>query len=337
MTWQGHFDELDDETASLIIQLQREDVERLTRSSKGKQREGEISDADLALQLCMEELTLFAPFRADLQMARSVGTAVITDVALLNEESQLEHQASRDREMATRLLAQSDNDVPNLGSSTSSSEEEDFDDVTMAKVQAQNYVRMLDMRSQSVVQHHPKAESSAQAASRKAAYFDKSSRCVACSDDKPWFEVVTAPCGDEYCADCVSLLFETSMTDESLYPPRCCRQPIPLKSAKPFLRSGLAEDFADKSQELDTKDRTYCHAQDCSRFIPSVHINEEIGTCPGCSRRTCTTCKTAAHFGDCPNDTSLQQLLETANSEGWQRCYQCLRVVELDTGCNHMT
>jgi hypothetical protein len=33
----------------------------------------------------------------------------------------------------------------------------------------------------------------------------------------------------------------------------------------------------------------------------------------------------------------LQQLLEFANANEWQRCYSCKTIVELDTGCNHMT
>ena len=199
MAWQGNFDVLDDETASLIIRLQRVDLEYPAHDTKGKQREDETFAADLATRLSLEKLTLSGPFRAEDQMVRSVGMAV---------QARSQHQAAGE--------------------------------------------------------HHPKAESSTQDASRKSVHFQKSSRCDICSDDKPQFEVVTAPCGIQYCTNCLSWLFETSMTDGSLYPPRCCRQPIPLSLARPFLRLGLAEDFADKSVELDTKDRTYCHDQSLS-------------------------------------------------------------------------
>lgn len=42
-------------------------------------------------------------------------------------------------------------------------------------------------------------------------------------------------------------------------------------------------------------------------------------------------------MGDCPNDTSLQLLLETARENGWQRFFSCCRMVELDHGCKHIT
>lgn len=48
-------------------------------------------------------------------------------------------------------------------------------------------------------------------------------------------------------------------------------------------------------------------------------------------------CKSPSHSGDCPEDVSLRQLAETANAELWQRCFDCHRFVELETGCNHMT
>lgn len=335
MAWQqGYFDGVDEETASLIVQLQREDIEGLACRGKGKQREGDVSDSDLALRLCLEELNLFEPFRADLQMARSVGSAVITDAVVLNEASRLEQQANLDRELASRLQGLSMDPTPELTQSGSSSDDEDLDEETLAKVQARRFAAMLKPGRQS---GQSKAESSKWAASRKIAHLDKSSHCVACSDDKPWYDVVKAPCGDEYCTDCVSTLFENSITDESLYPPRCCRQEIPMKLVKHFLKPGLAHTFAEKKVELDTKNRTYCSAPSCSSFIPSDHIVEDVATCPQCARPTCVTCKTAAHRGDCPNDTNLQQLLATVEDEGWQRCYQCSRLVDLETGCNHMT
>ncbi|KAL2808002.1 hypothetical protein BJX63DRAFT_410661, partial [Aspergillus granulosus] len=69
----------------------------------------------------------------------------------------------------------------------------------------------------------------------------------------------------------------------------------------------------------------------------TAHINGEVATCPDCGHTTCTNCKGRVHTGDCPNDTSMQQLLATAQENGWQRCYSCWRMVELDHVCNHMT
>ena len=108
-----------------------------------------------------------------------------------------------------------------------------------------------------------------------------------------------------------------------------------------FLPVELAKEFEERSVKLSAKNRVYCHDPRCSTFLPlpaSVERMEgEWLTCPVCEKTTCTICKAAAHTGDCPDDTALQQLLDTAGNEQWQRCYQCHRFVELEQGCNHMT
>lgn len=48
--------EIDDASAALILQLQREDAGELQRSSKGKNREDEVSDIDLAIELLQQDL-----------------------------------------------------------------------------------------------------------------------------------------------------------------------------------------------------------------------------------------------------------------------------------------
>ncbi|GAM86209.1 hypothetical protein ANO11243_042210 [Dothideomycetidae sp. 11243] len=183
----------------------------------------------------------------------------------------------------------------------------------------------------------PIAESSKWAASRKPADIASSAICAACRDDKAWFDIIEAPCGDSYCIDCLSDLFNSAMKDESLYPPRCCGQNIPFQQISALLEPTLAKEFDAKRAELDTKDRTYCYEPSCSTFITADGILEEVAACPSCARTTCTICKEAAHAGDCPNDTEKQRVVELAQVEGWQRCYSCRRFVELEMGCNHIT
>ena len=162
-------------------------------------------------------------------------------------------------------------------------------------------------------------------------------RCIACDGDTPRPDVCQTPCGHYYCRECLHTLFELSTTDETLYPPRCCRQIIPLPSAKLYLDAALIRAFEEKSIEFKSSDRTYCCQPTCSSFITSATISGEQATCAVCGTITCTICKSNAHSGDCPEDVATQQVLETARQEGWQRCYNCRRIVELDVGCNHMT
>ena len=161
--------------------------------------------------------------------------------------------------------------------------------------------------------------------------------CIACGDESLIRDLITAPCAHHYCKHCLSGLFEHSIRDESLFPPRCCRQPIPIDIAKPILTWSTIQDFEQKSVEYSTACRTYCYDARCAAFIPPDKITGEKATCGECDLITCTICQSAAHEDDCPNDPAYEALLTTAKDEGYQRCYQCRRLVELNTGCNHIT
>lgn len=180
------------------------------------------------------------------------------------------------------------------------------------------------------------AESSAWAASRQNSSNTSSRKCTACGLGKPLFDTYQAPCEHFYCQECIQNLFELSAIDETLFPPRCCRMEIPLQSAKIYLSSVVVQTFEEKSIEFQTLDRTYCAQPTCSSFIAPTNITGEHATCPKCGTHTCTICKDNAHGGDCPQDSATQQVLETAGEHGWQRCYNCRSLVELDYGCYHI-
>lgn len=161
--------------------------------------------------------------------------------------------------------------------------------------------------------------------------------CTACQYNQPQAGTAKAPCGHEYCRACLEHLFQQSMKDETLYPPRCCKTTIPLDGVRALLTKALATDFVNRREEMETRDRTYCHRQQCSTFIRPYTINGNLAHCPRCRESTCTDCKGKWHYGDCPEDPELEQVLATARQEKWQRCSECKRMVELKRGCNHIT
>jgi hypothetical protein len=87
-----------------------------------------------------------------------------------------------------------------------------------------------------------------------------------------------APCGHVYCTGCLRKLFEASMQDETLMPPRCCHKEIPIALAKLTLKE--TENFNAKLLESLTEDRLYCSRPTCSTFIPPTYIVNSVGTCP---------------------------------------------------------
>ncbi|KAL2177459.1 uncharacterized protein P884DRAFT_200668 [Thermothelomyces heterothallicus CBS 202.75] len=314
------------EDLELALELQREELEGLKKAGKGKGREGETDDFDLAIQLYEAELASCTLVASDRSMCGSIARAVRLDADLIGAILLEEEQAALDREFARTLSPEGMPTTPAGRASIVPA----LDEQLLAKLEAL-YVSTED---------HP-AESSIRAASRPVPRTRGGEQpkieCIGCGDKRYRSDVSRCPCSHEYCRECLASLFTASLSDESLFPPRCCGQPIPLDSCRAYLPTNLAGEFLVKKAEMETPNRTYCHQPTCSVFIPQQFIDGEVATCPRCQQTTCVTCKGQSHEGDCPYDVASQELLRVAAENGWQRCYSCRRLVELDHGCNHMT
>jgi hypothetical protein len=102
-------------------------------------------------------------------------------------------------------------------------------------------------------------------------------KCAACMESVTKNDPHT-PCGHAYCIGCLQELFKASMQDETLMPPQCCRQEIPIVLAK--LTPKETDDFNAKRLEHLTTDRLYCSQPTCSTFIPPAFIVNSVGRCP---------------------------------------------------------
>lgn len=334
-----------EQTDAMALALQLRDVESVRDSRKGKQVEGQMTDLDLALQVYQEELEHNAKILSDRQMALSLARAVLTDGQAVHDANRAEACAARDRAMALRMagrpvpteLTDSCEDAMDIDGEGG----ERLHDEYLQKLTALYVVRdsgglLADDESSRVdsVMESSSSSSSSAEQNRPAA---NDRVCGVCHEMTLFFDVARAPCGHEYCRSCLQSLFRASMTDEALFPARCCRQPIPLETVRVFLIADLSQTYLKKKIEFETTNRTYCSSPTCAAFVLPQHISNDNATCQECGTATCTMCKTAAHGGDCPNDEPLQTLLAVAADRGWQRCYSCARVVELELGCNHIT
>ncbi|PBP18079.1 hypothetical protein BUE80_DR010964 [Diplocarpon rosae] len=336
------FADMDLETAALILQLQIDDSEELFASSdrKGKGREGVLSDTQLALQIFKEEMQRNAAITADRQMTRSIHEACRTDGNEIATSLAQERAAARDRQISlvvsgvTEPLAVTEGVV----------DEDELDDV-LERLDAW-YVDATKDKPASMaesmalvpygVKGNPVSESSTRAAVR--ALTAPKRPCTACQETLLSFELARVPCRHEYCGRCLRDLFSASMTDDTLFPPRCCREPItPVGHVRTYLSAHIVQRYEAKKIEFDTPNRTYCSNPLCSSFIRAEHIVGDHASGQLCRTVTCPICKVTAHRGDCPEDTALQLVLEVAQDNQWQRCWSCRRLVELDTGCNHIT
>jgi hypothetical protein len=298
--------DLDPATIRAIIELRLEDINAVVDSGNSSL---EINDSEVALKAQRSELEALLRFESDRVFSQSLA---------IDDESQIQ------RDTATTNTNEPDNDTDLFdNSSTDNVTEEDhdgdFDAADGADISSR--ADTSEVVSQAEEEH---------IASRS---------CVSCGDAHPIHNVVEGGCADSYCQTCLIELFQLALVDEAYFPPRCCGQPIPIDSASELLSSGLISRFHEKDIEFNTKDRTYCHINSCSAFIPpNVGIVEDAATCPRCEAKTCATCKAAFHEGeDCPENPATQELIRMAEEEGWQRCFLCRRLVELSTGCNHIS
>ena len=159
--------------------------------------------------------------------------------------------------------------------------------------------------------------------------------CIACSTKHPRGEVVELSCADDYCHSCLEKLFETAMKDETMYPPSCCGQRIPLKLVQKRLPKPTIYRFKMKQPEFDTKNKTYCHKPKCSAFIAPHSIHNDQAICQRCRAVTCNKCKDEWHFGPCMEGSDAS-FFEYIRSTTWKRCPECKRIVEKANGCNNI-
>lgn len=460
-----NYDALDDAELSLVLGFHLLDLNGISEGTKGKQREGEQTDLEVALALQKTELETRLAVANDRSLSQSIVRAVTQDAEAINAFVREEEQADRDRQLALRsrngvvpaaelvvpqtppavvistlpaaagsgsaraprshltstgspavkrelpvdqngatdgdghgldvesrpkkkLIKGTGNAVaapiqpfnskPAISGNASvkgkkpASGSRNGDGGTGGQaVKTRSSITIRSSETGKIIaldnlddDEMPEAESSGWAASRRrheeSSAWAASSRqdniqgspetttidaplkvCVSCGDAHSVFDTALCPCKHEYCQECLNNLFQTSLKDESLFPPSCCGQQIPvekLEISEGSIPLGLMERFTAKKLEMDTPDRTYCHKPTCSMFIYAWYIDGDVGTCVGCDEKTCAKCKGAAHDGDCGEvDEATQEVLRLATENGWQRCISCRSLVELVHGCHHMS
>ncbi|KAL4731630.1 hypothetical protein ACLX1H_000606 [Fusarium chlamydosporum] len=216
---------MDSSSTILALELQQQDLETWESSLKGKQRAGEKTDSEMALEACRNELNALAAHVSDQTLALSIARAVRTDGHAIEEAQATERQAARDHQIALNLSANPNPKVKRNATKKEKDEEEEdemdsLDDELIAILQSMN-----------LYEDQERAESSSWAASRKPS---QTRECIACGDQFPPLALSRSPCSHEYCRGCLVSLVQGSLKDESLFPPRCCGQHIPIKSGRWF-------------------------------------------------------------------------------------------------------
>lgn len=347
---------MDDPSLALTVELLRQDVAEIFENCKGKQVEGAVNDAELALQICQEELAGCLVFLQDRQVAQSIGRAVHEDGHTIAVITQEEDTAINDRRMALNLGGGEGGGEGGDGEGSQHVPRPELDEKTLHRLSKLN----IDGNGGSSDEESSQSESWSNgkyitAVAEPVSQADNSKRmaiangaeapleiaqfdCTSCMESKVFFDIIETSCSHHYCRDCIRELFELSFSDESLFPPRCCRQPISLSQAGEFLGEELVKRFQDKSVEYNDPSRTYCSNPVCSIYLPAETFElNNAAKCSACQHSTCVLCKKPAHSEICVDEKPDQAFLELVLTEEWQQCFKCHSVVELRTGCYHIT
>lgn len=329
--------------ALFALQLQLEDINILYENidPKGKRREDDVNDTKNALDDFKVQVETAMQLLADERLARSYMQAIDADAGILRQHLTDEVRAATDHQLASRLHGHYQ---PNVNEDTAG------DDLAAATAASQalflhepspgaSSAAESSSRPSTSSGGTTKASALAPPLSRTTRFLDESEEtgCVCCREEKLSSSTRLLACGHLYCLDCLKDLFMRSTKDESLYPPRCCRQEIGFEDVFEHLTEEERERFLMASVEFSTTNRTYCSNKRCGIFILPENIKGDDAQCQDCRAATCVICKQGGHIGDCPADANIQTTLELAADKSWRRCNKCLRIVELSVGCNHIT
>lgn len=333
---------MDAPTIELLLKLQIDDANELLEEHGNS--DGQCSDLILALTETRDEYVRAWQTMEDRRIALGLNQACQADRALLASAVEEENRAVQDHELARQLAGLPARPTDSAAARDTINETASV----LSTLDDYEHRQEVDADAATSIASPPFLDDESDCErGGPSSYKDKGKAraddhvvCCSCQDDKLHIDTVQLSCEPEphsYCADCLVELFERSMKDTELFPPRCCRIPIPLDLAKVFFTPEFVKTFEEKSVELSTPNPTYCSDSSCSKFVSPTSIKDEVATCPACHHTTCTRCKNTTHDGLCPDDPNKRALMDTARQEGWQQCYSCRNMVELDVGCNHMT
>ncbi|MCJ1280867.1 hypothetical protein MMC26_000184 [Xylographa opegraphella] len=326
--------DMDAPTARLLLEFYLEDLELIEARQKRKQKLGEKTDSELAVDLLKQDIAKLQSTLLDRRIAQSFAVAVHRDAEAIGLLVQDEETAARDHILACELDQEQQNRQPGINTAKFYNPQ-----TTIARKAAELELMMENLRAYNKPEVcRPEPSSSSNGAVELANFTIQQEICIICEEVKHLFDILQAPCGHHYCRECIKEVVQVSTEDESLYPPKCCQIEIPISRAMDFIAIELVERFRHKGEEFSTLDRTYCRNRECSTFIPHRNIKHGVASCPLCQRETCAICKDGAHKNaDCPFDPDQQSMDALATEKSWKKCPVCQRRIELFMGCNHIT
>ncbi|CAL2264760.1 unnamed protein product [Prunus armeniaca] len=184
--------------------------------------------------------------------------------------------------------------------------------------------------------------------------------CLICFEDTPiarMFSIGT--CLHKYCLACMKHHVEVNLQSGILAqcPHKDCKCEVNIITCKNFLSPELADVMIERIKEssIPVTEKVYCAFPTCSALMSKKEVLEHTKTsfvseggrkCMKCQRYFCVNCKVPWHYDMSCYDyqrsetysLAEEQLLKSlAMKKLWRQCSKCKHMVELDSGCYHIT
>ncbi|RAL15889.1 uncharacterized protein BO97DRAFT_458856 [Aspergillus homomorphus CBS 101889] len=302
---------------------------------ESKQLAADSGDKDIAWIVFEQEIKVMRTTLMGLKIARSTTSAVSQDGLLITLLQAEEAQASSNRLLTQR--ASRGELVPSSRRTASVSSVILKRDLEISTRVSSDQDK-LERQQQNDAFHHSTAPILTQHQEEAMRGFECDASCTACYEIFSLGDLAPLNCTYLYCDDCLRNLFLQATKDPSLFPPRCCRQPIALLSIEYLVLQEEVQDFCEAEIEFTTVNRIYCSSLECGKFIPPVQITSDQAHCLACDVLNYSTYKNLFYQGeDCPEDIASEAKLNLARSEGWQCCFFCRAIIQLSIGSHHTT
>ncbi|XP_007204931.2 probable E3 ubiquitin-protein ligase rbrA [Prunus persica] len=184
--------------------------------------------------------------------------------------------------------------------------------------------------------------------------------CLICFEDTPiarMFSIGT--CHHKYCLACMKHHVEVNLQSGIVAqcPHKDCKCEVNIITCKKLLSPELADIMIERIKEssIPVTEKVYCAFPMCSALMSKKEVLEHTKTsfvseggrkCMKCQRYFCVNCKVPWHCDmSCydyqrseTNSLAEEQLLKSlAIKKLWRQCSKCKHMVELDSGCYHIT
>ncbi|KAK7435137.1 hypothetical protein VKT23_019830 [Stygiomarasmius scandens] len=331
------FDDIDAATSLLIAQLTLHDIEEYNRNAAGRSNATlDEDDEQYAFRLLEEEFEMYLQERGVSRDRREPSSEILEDPQIIDSDST--HSTDSDETLRSTFR-----------NTLASAADLDWSTPSVP-------ITGLDRTNPSV----PKIGLLRQPLNPN--YIPP--ECIVCAEPVILYTSFTAPCGHYYCQSCLEDFVNTSIKDETSFPPQCCQKPFPLglepsepsssrwSSFSALSVSSLLSDLNlvrrldEKSREFSVpaRDRLYCPNSQCSIFFGSLSTIRIAGpvptACYSCNTVVCLECKQINHPGTAcppsPEEVAETQVRELAKEQKWQTCPGCKQIVERTEGCPHM-